>query len=253
MAMSHGSTPEHSTHEHSTHEHSTHEHSTPSPRSLPGRAVRSLRRLSPRHALMLGAPVLAGLILTAPVVAILSLANTLLAAAVPAQASSPAAARELSTVLCTGYKGCVRHGYHSYGYSRWEHHSYWRMSAGDECTNYVAYVESTMFRVRAPDYLLGNAYQWPARAAAHGVTVNHKPSVGAIAEWGPHAYGVGPDGHVAVVEKVGPHDRYIVISQQHIMAEANGYDWTRINAGFPRTRWQSWPSHFIHFKIRHRP
>ena len=47
--------------------------------------------------------------------------------------------------------------------------SYWRMDAGDECTNYVAYVEATYFRAPAPGYLLGNAYQWAAAAAAHGV------------------------------------------------------------------------------------
>jgi hypothetical protein len=54
-------------------------------------------------------------------------------------------------------------------------------------------------------------------------------------------------GHVAVVEQVGPRDRYIVISQQHIGSDINGYDWTRINAGYPADQWQEWPTSFIHF------
>jgi surface antigen len=158
-----------------------------------------------------------------------------------------------STVLCSGYAACNRLGYSSYGYGRHLHTSYWRMVSGDECTNYVAYAESQAFGVRTPRYLLGNAYQWPGNAAAHGVRVNRTPSVGAVAVWAGDAYGIGPDGHVAVVEQVGPHDAYIVISQQHLLNEANGYDWTRINAGFPAQTWQPWPSLFIHFRVTRLP
>jgi hypothetical protein len=43
-----------------------------------------------------------------------------------------------------------------------------------------------------------------------------------------------------------------VISQQH-MGGADGYDWTRINAGFPASDWQEWPSHFLHFRLHSRP
>ncbi len=155
-----------------------------------------------------------------------------------------------SVVLCGGYQGCDRAGYDSYGYGQHLRTSYWRMDAGDECTNYVAYVEATYFRAPAPGYLLGNAYQWAATAATHGVLVNNVPSVGAVAVWGGGAYGVGPDGHVAVVERVGPRDRYIVVSQQHLAGVPDGYEWTQINAGFPARTWESWPSHFIHFPIR---
>ncbi len=101
-----------------------------------------------------------------------------------------------------------------------------------------------------PGYLLGNAGQWQASAAAHGVTVNQVPSVGAVAEWDGGAYGIGAEGHVAVVEAVGPDDKYILISQQHISSDVDGFDWTRINAGFPADSWQSWPSHFIHFAVK---
>jgi surface antigen len=175
-------------------------------------------------------------------------------AATAAAASSPSvtgtAARGPSAVLCAGYAACDSRGDSSHGYAAHSGDSYWRMIAGNECTNYVAYVESAVLRAPTPPYLLGDAGQWPATAAAHGVLVNHVPSVGAVAEWDGGAPGMGSAGHVAVVEKVGPQDRYIVISQQHIGSDPDGYDWTRINAGFPAADWQEWPDHFIHFQGR---
>jgi surface antigen len=167
----------------------------------------------------------------------------------PAHPAVTAAADVPSAILCTGYAACAGYGLPSYRYADRGEQSYWSMTAGDECTNYVAYVESTVFGAPDPGYLLGNAGQWPASAAAHGVTVNDTPSVGAVAEWDAGAYGIGSMGHVAVVEQVGPHGRYIVISQQHISSDVDGFDYTRINAGFPAQSWQSWPSHFIHFPL----
>jgi surface antigen len=159
------------------------------------------------------------------------------------------AAHPPSSVLCQGYSQCNARGYssHSYGARGWR--SYWRMSAGNECTNYAAFVESTVYHARTPGYLLGNGGQWASTARAHGVTVNRTPAVGAVAEWDGGAPGMGPVGHVAVVEKVGPRHGYILISQQHIGSDTNGYEWTRINAGFPRNLWQEWPDNFIHFRI----
>jgi surface antigen len=157
-----------------------------------------------------------------------------------------------SRTLCTGWDRCTHRGYPSYRYETRGWRSYWRMTGGDECTNYVAYVEATVYHVREPRYLLGNGGQWAAVAAAHGVLVNHTPSVGAVAEWDGGAFGIGAMGHVAVVEAVGPHDRYILISQQHISAERNDYDWTKIKAHYPADEWQEWPSNFIHFHIPRR-
>jgi surface antigen len=214
----------------------------------PGRAFsgRGLRRLAAvLSAVTIGALTLGSLALTSPT------------PRSPALTASPARARAASVVLCSGYQGCDQRGYPSYGYGQHRRTSYWQMYSGDECTNYVAYVEHAYFRVATPGYRLGNADQWPAAAAAHGVTVNTEPSVGAVAVWAGHAYGIGPDGHVAVVEQVGPHDGYIVVSQQHLLAETNGYDWARLNAGFPARTWQPWPSYFIHFPLgrgmAHRP
>ena len=197
---------------------------------LPGRAIRRLSRL---------------LSASLPVAALV-----IASAASPAFANSPDTALVPSAILCSGYATCAGLGYQSYNYASRGGQSYWSMTAGDECTNYVAYVESTAFGAPAPGYLLGNAGQWPASAAAHGVTVNRLPSVGAVAEWDGGAYGIGAEGHVAVVEAVGPDDKYILISQQHISSDVDGFDWTRINAGFPADSWQSWPSHFIHFAIK---
>ena len=87
------------------------------------------------------------------------------------------------------------------------------MYAGDNCTNYVAYAESSL-GVPTPQYSLGNADQWVAAASAHGVRVNHTPTVGAVAVW----YGeMGWSGHVDVVEAVRANVRSKVISQQHII------------------------------------
>jgi surface antigen len=179
-------------------------------------------------------------------------AIALIGAAVPMAVAGPGTGvgAAPSSVLCSGWASCAAQGYDSYGYGQNGWQSYWQMSAGDECTNYVAYIESTVFGAPAPDYLLGNGGQWAASAAANGVVVNDVPSVGAVAEWDGGTYGMGPLGHVAVVESVGPHDSYIVISQQNISSDVDGYDWTRINAGFPADEWQEWPSNFIHFPIK---
>jgi surface antigen len=160
--------------------------------------------------------------------------------------AGPASAAVAPSVrLCAGWAACGALGDSSHGYGGWENGSFWRMFAGDNCTNYAAFVESAVYGVAEPSYLLGNGGQWAATAAAHGVTVNDVPAVGAVAEWDGGAPGMGPAGHVAVVEQVGP--GYIVISQQAIGSDPDGYDWTRINAGFPASDWQEWPDHFIHF------
>jgi surface antigen len=201
------------------------------------RSLRGKRRL-PRAALHM------------PVPAALAAGLALLATAGPAAAAGPAVSQVASSVLCTGWTGCAGSGYASYAYSSQGYRSYWNMSAGDECTNYVAYVESQIFGAPAPGYLLGNGGQWAASAAAHGVLVDDVPSVGAVAEWNGGSYGMGPLGHVAVVEKVGPDDSYIDISQQNISSASDGYEWVRINAGFASTSWEEWPDNFIHFPVR---
>jgi len=55
------------------------------------------------------------------------------------------------------------------------------MYPGDNCTNYAAYVESEVYGVSTPDYLLGDGGQWGERAALEGVPVDGTPSAGAVA------------------------------------------------------------------------
>ncbi len=183
--------------------------------------------------------------------AAIALAGGTLAASVaaPALAAAPATAAA-SSVICAGWSACDAAGHPSYGYGAHEGSMFWRMYPGNNCTNYAAYAESAGFGVAEPSYLLGDAGQWAASAAAHGVPVNNVPAVGAVAEWDGGAPGMGGLGHVAVVEQVGPGGSYIVISQQAIGSDPDGYDWTRINAGAPAGQWEEWPDHFIHFAGR---
>ncbi len=154
---------------------------------------------------------------------------------------APPSLRAPSVIECSGWARCDARGFNSYGYAAHGWRSFWRMSPGDQCTNYAAYVESVVYRVREPRFLLGNGGQWASTAAAHGALVNHTPSVGAVAEWDGGTFGIGPVGHVGVVEAVGPHASYIVVSV-----------WTRIRAHQAANLWQPWPSHFIHFRVPRR-
>jgi len=158
------------------------------------------------------------------------------------------AAGDPASTLCSGYLACNRSPFTSHGYQRHSGTSFWYMYAGNNCTNYVAFVETTTFGVDTPSYRLGDAGQWPTTAALHGVVVNHVPTVGSVAEWNGGSPGIPSPGHVAVVEAVGPHRSYIEISQQNIL-DVDNYDWTRINADGVGNLWEQWPSNFIHFPI----
>jgi surface antigen len=148
-------------------------------------------------------------------------------------------------VLCAGYSGCSASPFTTHGYEAHADISWWSMYAGDNCTNYVAYVESQVYGVRTPAYLLGDAYQWSSNAAAHGVVVDSTPSVGSVADWDADTPGTGGYGHVAVVERVGPGGSYIDVSESGMGTSTDGYDWERI---YPdQSSWDPWPSDFIHF------
>lgn len=156
-----------------------------------------------------------------------------------------AAARADTSELCAGYAGCTAAGYttHDYEYAAGE--MWWSMYAGDNCTNYAAFVESQAYGVPTPDILLGDGGQWGERAAEAGIPVDGTPSVGAVAVWDADAPGMGGYGHVAVVEDVAPDGSYIDVSQSGMGSAEDGYDWERIyrDGG----SWEPWPSSFIHF------
>jgi surface antigen len=157
-----------------------------------------------------------------------------------AQADAPA------STLCHGYAACSRGVFTTHGYQLHQGTSYWRMFAGSNCANYVSFVESTVYGVATPAYLLGNAGQWTTSAALHGALVNNTPTVGSVAEWNGGSPGIPSPGHVAIVEAVGTGQSYIVISQQNIL-DVDGYNWVRINSDGSGNEWEQWPSHFIHF------
>jgi surface antigen len=178
----------------------------------------------------------------APSIAIATLLALAWGPLTPTAASGAAA----SSPLCSGYQACALGTFTTHGYQNASASSYWEMDAGNNCTNYVAYVESNTYQVPTPTYNLGNGGQWASAAASHGVVVNHTPSVGAVAEWDGDATGMPAEGHVAIVEEVGPHDSYVVISQQHMIGP-DGYDWVRIMRNDAANQWEDWPSNFIHF------
>jgi surface antigen len=171
---------------------------------------------------------------------------TLLTLALIPLASATASAAEASSTLCSGYQACALGAFNTHGYQNASAGSYWDMDPGNNCTNYVAYVESHTYLVPTPTYNLGNGGQWASAAASHGVVVNDTPSVGSVAVWTGGASGMPALGHVAIVEQVGPHDSYVVISQQHMIG-ADGYDWVRIMRNDAANQWEDWPTNFIHF------
>ncbi len=170
------------------------------------------------------------------------------AASLPLLVIAPGSASAASaSPLCNGYAACSALPFSTHGYDDVTTPSYWGMTPGDQCTNYAAYVESTVFGAVAPEVPLGNASAWAANARAQGIAVDQTPLVGSVAEWNVGDVGIGSLGHVAVVEAVGPN--YIEVSQQDIASDANGYDWERIDVGSPSDAWEPWPDNFIHFPL----
>jgi surface antigen len=116
-----------------------------------------------------------------------------------------------------------------------------------DCTNYVAFVESTDYGVPTPKHLPINATDWVTGAREDGFTVDQTPTVGSVAQWYAASSGpIGSDGHVAIVEAVGPNDSYIVISQDNWHSDTDYYGWALILAGVPN-QGEPWPDNFIHF------
>jgi surface antigen len=181
---------------------------------------------------------------TTPTVATSTVATTT-AATVTTTTPAPPPVTTEGVLLCSGYTACSTDGFTTNGYAANEKTSWWRMYPGDNCTNYVAYVESQVFGVTEPTYLLGDADQWAANAGANGVPVDNTPTVGSVAFWGAGTVGMKRYGHVAIVEAVGPNDSYIDVSQSGMGKSDDGYDWERIYAG--STVWEPWPNSFIHF------
>ena len=144
-----------------------------------------------------------------------------------------------STYLCTGYQGCAAAGYGDGGYRQASSTMYWRMYAGHNCTNYVAYrlIQSGMPDVR-PWQGDGNASNWGVAMAS---ITDQTPSVGSIAWYSPHVTPAGGSGHVAYVEQVIS-DTEIIVSEDYWGGDFYWRHVTKTGGG--------WPSGFIHFNDR---
>ena len=163
---------------------------------------------------------------------------TLLTAGLVTLSSKPALA---DTSLCSGnsYSSCTNVGHTDHGYSTHSGGSYWSMYSGHNCTNYVAYVESTVNGAPTPKYNLGNAADWATKASANGVQVNGTPVAGSVAQWNAAPWN-NNNGHVAYVESVNS-DGSITVSEDNY--PTGPFDWKIISAGS-----SNWPNNFIHFR-----
>lgn len=173
-----------------------------------------------------------------PVRRLLTSALTTLLAAVTLVALPIAAppSEATSRYLCTGYTACANAGYGHAGYASRNQTMYWRMYAGHNCTNYVAYrmIQRGMSTER-PWTGSGNATNW---GVARADLTDQTPKVGAVAWWRAGVAGAGSSGHVAYVEKVVSANE-IVISED---SWSGDFHWRTIYNNGP-----GWPSGFIHF------
>lgn len=144
-----------------------------------------------------------------------------------------------STYLCSGYAGCQDAGYGHAGYRQASSTMFWRMYAGHNCTNYVAYrlIQSGMPDVR-PWSGSGNASNW---GVAMAPITDQTPTVGSVAWYKPNVTPAGSSGHVAYVEQVIS-DTEIIVSEDYWGGD---FYWRRITK-----TGGGWPSGFIHFNDR---
>ncbi|MET0951852.1 MAG: CHAP domain-containing protein, partial [Aeromicrobium sp.] len=122
----------------------------------------------------------------------------LLAGSLTAPASARPETAAGTATLCVGYATCEAAGMGNGGYRAQSGKMWWRMYAGHNCTNYVAYrlVKSGMPNTR-PWTGSGNATNW---GPANPKIRDSVPAVGAVAWWTANAPPAGSAGHVAYVE-----------------------------------------------------
>lgn len=160
---------------------------------------------------------------------------TLVALVGPSTVHAPTTPSAGTTYLCSGYSGCEKAGYTTYGYAKVSGTMFWQMYSGHNCTNYVAYrIIKAGGPAERPWSGAGNASEWGKRMA--GLT-DHTPSVGAVAWWGKYSNGSGSAGHVAIVEKVNSPTQ-ITVSED---SWGGTFHWAVINKSSGR-----WPTGFIH-------
>ena len=174
-------------------------------------------------------------------------ASILLAAGGLAILSAPAQAD--SQVLCKSFANCAGRSAASDEYAKVYLQSFWGMTAGHNCTNYVAYRLTHQGRLVARPYGTNSASTWGGAARTAGVPVLAAPVKGDVAWWGPDlqgVLGVGDVGvgdvgnHVAMVEAVHA-DGSITISEDNLGGD---FQWRHLSRGLLG---QGWPSGFIRY------
>ena len=132
-----------------------------------------------------------------------------------------------STYLCTGYTACREGGNSHFGYRTAARKMWWRMYAGHNCTNYVAYrmIRNGMPTER-PWSGSGDARNW---GVVFADKTDQTPMIGSVAWWSSN--------HVAYVQRIIDADT-IVISEDHYGGDFNWRKITRAGGG--------WPNGFIH-------
>ena len=113
---------------------------------------------------------------------------------------------------------------------------YWRMYAGHNCTNYVAYrlIQNGM-PDRRPWEGSGSAANWGVEMAS---ITDQTPRVGAVAWYRANVKPAGAGGHVAYVEEVIS-ETEIIVSEDYWGGD---FHWRRVTK-----TGTGWPSGFIHF------
>jgi surface antigen len=188
--------------------------------------------------------------------------------ATPRAAAAGSTPASYAGPLCEGWGGnpvpgeldpCSVAPYTTHNFQNEYKTSYWGMPPDQDtapngvwanCTNYVAFVESTVYSVPAPNPALPvNATDWAKGAQEDGFTVNQTPTVGSVAQWYANDNNkvIGKDGHVAIVEEVGPDDSYIVVSQDNWHTDTGYYGWAKIFNEPDTPGAEPWPDNFIHF------
>ncbi|MER7796238.1 CHAP domain-containing protein [Microbacterium sp. NPDC096154] len=153
----------------------------------------------------------------ATLLAALALVVSLLAAATPAQAIT------WGPKLCDGFRACAAQGRSDAGYEAVYRQSFWNMTAGHNCTNYVAYRMQKAGIARFVRAGYGFAYQWGSEARRAGLVVDKgTPRVGDVAWWDRDAIGGSGLGHVAYVESVDVKAGTFTVSEDNYSAD---YDW----------------------------
>lgn len=147
--------------------------------------------------------------------------------------ASPAHAGSIT--LCSGFSDCRSKGYSTGGYESAWGSMYWRMYAGRNCTNYVAYklIQTGLPNAR-PWSGEGNATNW---GVALSRLTNRTPTVGSVAWWHSSHPSASRFGHVAMVESVGADS--ITISESNYGSDIS---WRRIGKDSV-----NYPTGFIHF------